>query len=525
MNLTIKDIIVQLEEDIITIIGEPDMNRAIQGIKRLRPSLDTLNKEIIYMVKAADLPDFPTDLLDRLDGIPLLVAGDGHDELERTRTLCQRHGLDVVYCGDKLDCDDLSNKIQDLVMAKQALLARPAALFNTIVRGRGVPYILEIAGELLENPVLLGDGNHRLIGSSTFAPLDDEAWMEYRNTGFCTYEYTRKYKFEAFIEASVKENKAIIGDVNEQFKYRRIFATVVGANRVIGHLAVLEYNRPFTDKDKEICEFICEIIAGEMQASQAGVVATNLMANQLFADLLNGTIQDEALLEKRLAGLRWRLPDTKYLLSVPLDRFSDSFAMIAYLKDTLEHRLDFLETIVMAGNLIVLLGVSKSRGFNTSKFQDLVPYLQEQRLKAGVSHPFENMIDFAKAHKQAQTALNLGAVTENLPGLFLYQDCAVDDLLALSQANLNLDDYCHPALKKLFEYDRDHNTDLLGNLYVYVCNMGNLLHSANELFIHRNTLSYRLNKICEITGCDVHDQSHFISLFVSYKILKLTDSN
>ncbi len=64
---------------------------------------------------------------------------------------------------------------------------------------------------------------------------------------------------------------------------------------------MLEYNRPFTTKDMEIAEYICEIIASEMQATQNGAAQSNLMANQLFADFLEGNIQNENLLEKRPA--------------------------------------------------------------------------------------------------------------------------------------------------------------------------------------------------------------------------------
>ena len=519
MNLTIKDIIDNIESVAITGTVMQNLNRPIIGAKKLTPKTTILSGDVIYLLESQDFENRDFKNMTGLERAVLLFVGADQAELDLIMHFCVEEEIDAIMCGDGSECDEVLNQVQDLIMAKQALLCRPAALFDTIVKGRGVPYLLEIAGELLENPVLLGDGNHRLIGSSSFPPLDDIPWMEYRNTGFCTYEYTRKYQFEEYIEASVKSDKAIIGPINENFKYRRIFCTVVSNNRVVGHLAVLEYNRPFTAKDMEICEYICEIIGAEMQDNLKGATPTNLMANQLFSDLLGGQLDDEAMLEKRLTSLKWRLPKRKYLLTIPLDEYSESFGLIAYLKEKLAPQVDFLETTVIGGELIVLLGLAETRIVALEQLESLEDYLNDSNLFAGLSQEFVKMSDFAKAYGQTRTALTFNTMS---PGTIChYQDYVIDDLLLQSGTHLNLEDYCHQAILRLHEYDIEHHSDLLDNLYVYIINMGNLLHSANQMFIHRNTLSYRLNKICEITGCDIHDQRHFINLFVSYKIMKL----
>ena len=50
-------------------------------------------------------------------------------------------------------------------------------------------------------------------------------------------------------------------------------------------------------------------------------------------------------------------------------------------------------------------------------------------------------------------------------------------------------------LRRLQEYDQAHSTALLHTLCVYLLQEQNLHATARQLFIHRNTLVYRLEKI------------------------------
>jgi len=50
--------------------------------------------------------------------------------------------------------------------------------------------------------------------------------------------------------------------------------------------------------------------------------------------------------------------------------------------------------------------------------------------------------------------------------------------------------------------------------------MGNLVASADDLFIHRNTMNYRLSKIQELISVDIYNRDCYMTLYFSYKILE-----
>jgi len=59
-------------------------------------------------------------------------------------------------------------------------------------------------------------------------------------------------------------------------------------------------------------------------------------------------------------------------------------------------------------------------------------------------------------------------------------------------------------LDRLAAEDREKGTDFYKSLKAYLLSGNNVNHAAKELFIHRNTMVYRLAKIHEIIGYDIN---------------------
>jgi DNA-binding PucR family transcriptional regulator len=70
-------------------------------------------------------------------------------------------------------------------------------------------------------------------------------------------------------------------------------------------------------------------------------------------------------------------------------------------------------------------------------------------------------------------------------------------------------------LEPLRRYDRDHNGDLVRTLATYLEWGGNAVRAAESLFLHRNSLRYRLARIRALLGMDPDDQEARLSLSVA----------
>ena len=73
-------------------------------------------------------------------------------------------------------------------------------------------------------------------------------------------------------------------------------------------------------------------------------------------------------------------------------------------------------------------------------------------------------------------------------------------------------------LGALEEYDAFHRTELVHTLQVLIENMGIRTKAAEALFLHRNTLLRRLQKIEMLTGVDLSDGNQLLQLGIALQI-------
>ena len=92
----------------------------------------------------------------------------------------------------------------------------------------------------------------------------------------------------------------------------------------------------------------------------------------------------------------------------------------------------------------------------------------------------------------------------------------VDDMTELER--------CIPeTLKKLYLYDDEHKGELITTLQMYLKNNQSIKKTADEMFVHYRTISYRLEKIKQISGINFDDANEVLAVsngLIIYKMLK-----
>jgi sugar diacid utilization regulator len=136
-------------------------------------------------------------------------------------------------------------------------------------------------------------------------------------------------------------------------------------------------------------------------------------------------------------------------------------------------------------------------------------------LSIGISMPFSSLEKLCAAHLQSVFAIE---ETGYQDGFFYCRDFAFNYLLRILQWEELTKNLLHPAVEILSRYDQKNGSDLLSTLRVYMEQGMNQIHTANALFIHRNTLKYRLAKISELTDIDLSDPDEKLYLSLSLRL-------
>lgn len=139
--------------------------------------------------------------------------------------------------------------------------------------------------------------------------------------------------------------------------------------------------------------------------------------------------------------------------------------------------------------------------------------------KAGTLNEFENA---------ALEAKNAVEISKKLYGKNAIGDCRelgiFKLLFAIENENIMLKLY-NEKLGKLKSYEKNAGNELLKSLKVFISENRNIGHAAEKLFIHRNTMKYRINKIEEILNCDLKDNKTIFDIRLCLYIGKFLGLN
>ena len=81
-----------------------------------------------------------------------------------------------------------------------------------------------------------------------------------------------------------------------------------------------------------------------------------------------------------------------------------------------------------------------------------------------------------------------------------------------------LEQYANQLLHPLIAYDTTHETELFRTLECYLESNASLIDTAAQLYTHRNTITYRMNKVRELTNCNFDTFQQMENYHVAYAI-------
>jgi vacuolar-type H+-ATPase subunit E/Vma4 len=142
-------------------------------------------------------------------------------------------------------------------------------------------------------------------------------------------------------------------------------------------------------------------------------------------------------------------------------------------------------------------------------------------LDIGISGWHAGASAIAAGYAEARAAQRLAEATGDSGHALTFDEVLIDHIVRSSPA---IESALSETLRPLVEYDLARNTDLIGTLRAFVDAGFNVTKSAAALHAHPNTVAYRLHRIKQLTGREVHDPNDLLVLVLSLKHAALTGS-
>ncbi len=139
------------------------------------------------------------------------------------------------------------------------------------------------------------------------------------------------------------------------------------------------------------------------------------------------------------------------------------------------------------------------------------------RVNVGIGTPVMGVKDLARSFKEAQIAIEVGKVFDTEKNIVSYDNLGIARLIYHLPTTL-----CETFLKEVFKKGSidslDHET--LFTIQRFFENNLNVSETSRKLFVHRNTLVYRLDKIKKLTGLDLREFDHAIIFKIALMVRK-----
>lgn len=182
--------------------------------------------------------------------------------------------------------------------------------------------------------------------------------------------------------------------------------------------------------------------------------------------------------------------------------------------------------------IVVMFALGASTGEDTRSVDEAEVWAQtvvnlshaefpRAHLALGIGRPVQRFLGFRQSYLEAGQAMALEArLRHRKPQSF--EKLGVYRLLLPLSETPELRAFADQVLGPLLAYERADKSNLVDTLRTYLARNGNVAQAAKDLFIHRNTLMYRLERIQQVAGLELDDAETRLRLQLALKAHELT---
>ena len=190
---------------------------------------------------------------------------------------------------------------------------------------------------------------------------------------------------------------------------------------------------------------------------------------------------------------------------------------------------DKIQDFVLSINEMDIAVVKQVTANITSEELEKMASAMEETLKnelrirtvIGIGTIAEHLRELADSYKEAQTAIDVGKVFDTEKSIINYENLGIGRLIYQLPTTL-----CEIFLSEVFKKNSIDSLDqeTLFTINKFFENNLNVSETSRKLFVHRNTLVYRLEKIKKLTGLDLRQFDHAIVFKVALMVRKYLTS-
>ncbi len=427
------------------------------------------------------------------------------------------------------------------IRRSQEIQKRLAELAYT---GAELQQIAQTIVSLVANTIIVADRDFSLL---SYAYLDKP--YKGRNpkvyAGKIIDKYLYNLKRTGFIDKIRCRKKAERAEVlfSNLGQQAWVIVPVLINGEILGYIAMLEDQHRLCEQDWQVLVQAANVTAVAIYKQLAEGEVVRRRRNDFLSGILEGSVQAGQAVLEQAAALQLDLNKTWLAVQLEIrspikftqhplanEEQNDAAAKqwgIAMLTTQLTARQSDLLVVGKQSGITILCPLMTEASSETiAKRIELIRhelhvFSPELEIALGVSRPCRDYRFLPEAYGEAKEALEIGRKLNRIGCVYYFDELGVYQFLTKVRDMPEVKAYYQAVIGKLDNVEPSVRHDLVKTLEQYFTANGNVFKAAQGLFLHRNSMKYRLERIQEILGVDLDDAEVRFNLQLALKIRPL----
>ena len=370
-------------------------------------------------------------------------------------------------------------------------------LFKAI-QADSVEAVQQAASNIFGSAVSITDSAFRVLAADIDPGSTDDMLERYNNNVYVSEKLLNSFKEHNLISnLMANPHKTIVVNWDYFKKHPHLTTGIFWKKEILGTITVLVQSTNYTKEQDKALQTCADALALVMHNSGFGKNTLSVDKDNFTSKLFNGVANENDLKKAYKENLFYE--SEKYIV------LATEYKITSSIEEKILKNPHLL--LYTSSEITYLLSSPKD-----TKFNDLKKQIEKRGYRFGTSYVFTNPLLSSRMSKQASAALKYGNLSGKKKANWSFEENMLDILI---KEATNSVDIIHPSIIAIEEYDAANKTEYLKTLRMWLINKMDYSATAKALYLHRNSLYYRMQQIENLFGIDLNNMDTNVQLYLN----------
>lgn len=393
------------------------------------------------------------------------------------------------------------------------------ALLSEMSRNSSLQEIADNAYELLGNPIFIQDRAHTTLAYTKVVEIPDEDWQHSIVQSELTFNNSRQSKEVKTIHRESIENMLPVLVSDQERRHQSLVKTLQSNGHFYGVVVMAGVLKPIAPIDIRLLDLLSVYVMAHLERDRNLTLSDEKAVGSFIIKLLDGITFTSEQIRSRLNILGWKPLKYLYIMVIrPDEGFQDVEGYEALLTHLAE--IPYCRAFVYGEEIVFICSKNQPVSGWSQEEPQICDMIAKLSMQAGASNAFQDLANIRTYYTEAMTALRLGETLQKQNTIHPYHNYVLYYLLEKMPESIILRSLCNEKILSLERSDKSEGDELLMTLQVYLEFSRSITKAADILFVHKNTVQYRINKCMKLMNTDFEDGNEIFSYILSLRILE-----